>query len=244
MAASGALLAGTLEAISRAAAPGVTTAELDEMAEEALRAGGGIPAFKGYQPGGGVRPFPGTICASVNDEVVHGIPGPYVLGEGDIIAIDIGVVLDGWVADTARTVAIGEISDESTRLLGATRASLEAGIAAVRPGGHVGDIGEAVQGVVEAAGFAVIRSLVGHGVGRSMHEEPQVPNFGAAGTGVVLEEGVVIAIEPMVNVGGPDVGLTEDGWTVTTRDGSRSAHFEHTVAVTATGPRILTLPPG
>lgn len=244
MAASGALLAAALDAVSAAAAPGVTTGELDRLAEETLRAGGGIPAFKGYTPAGGaVIPFPGTICASVNDEVVHGIPGPYELAEGDILAIDIGVVLDGWVADTARTVGIGEVDDVSRRLMESTQAALVAGIAAVKAGGHVGDIGEAVQRVVEGDGFSVIRSLVGHGVGRSMHEEPQVPNFGAAGTGTRLDEGVVIAIEPMVNVGGPEVVLGPDGWTVTTRDGSRSAHFEHTVAVTASGPRILTLQP-
>jgi methionyl aminopeptidase len=242
MAASGALLASTLEQVCAAAAPGVSTGELDAMAEESLRAAGGVPAFKGYPGGAGAPPFPGTICASVNEEVVHGIPGPRTLEEGDILVVDIGVVLDGWVADTARTVAIGEVDERSAALIAATREALDAGIGAVRPGGRVGDIGHAVQEVVEAAGFSVIRSLVGHGVGRSMHEEPQVPNYGLAGTGVPLEEGIVIAIEPMVNVGGPDVMLGEDGWTVTTRDGTRSAHFEHTVAVTAAGPRILTLP--
>jgi methionyl aminopeptidase len=242
MAAAGALLGSTLERICAAAGPGVSTGELDRMAEESLRAAGGVPAFKGYPGGAGAQPFPGTICASVNEEVVHGIPGSRTLVEGDIIAIDIGVVLDGWVADTARTVAIGKVDEPSATLMDTTRAALDAGIAAARPGGRVGDIGHAVQELVEAAGLSVIRSLVGHGVGRSMHEEPQVPNYGLAGTGVPLEEGIVIAIEPMVNIGGPDVVLGEDGWTVTTRDGTRSAHFEHTVAITAEGPRILTLP--
>lgn len=235
MAASGALLASVHDAMAALIAPGVTTSRLDELAEQLIREGGGVPAFKGY------RGFPASICPSLNDEVVHAIPGDVELDEGDVLSVDCGVVLDGWVSDAARTHAVGKVSDDAARLIEVTRVSLERGIAACRIGNHIGDIGHAVQSEVEAAGFAVVESLVGHGVGRSMHEEPQVPNYGRPGTGPVLYEGLVIAIEPMVNVGGPDVVLAEDGWTVTTRDGSLSAHWEHTVAVTAAGPRILTL---
>jgi len=234
MAASGALLARVHEALTGEIRPGVTTLQLDGIAEQVIREGGGVPAFKGY------RGFPGSICPSLNDEVVHAIPGDRALAEGDVLSLDCGVVLDGWVSDAARTHPVGEVGDDARRLIETTRVALERGIAAVRVGGHVGDVGHAVQTVVEAEGFAVVDSLVGHGVGRSMHEEPQVPNHGLPGTGPELVEGLVIAIEPMVNVGGPDVQLAADGWTVTTRDGSLSAHWEHTVAVTAAGPRILT----
>jgi len=195
---------------------------------------GGVPSFKGYHG------FPGTICPSVNAEVVHAIPGPVALAEGDIISIDCGVTLDGWVSDSARTIPVGEVSGVATNLMDATRRSLAAGIQAARPGNRTGDIGAAVQDVVERAGFNVVRTLVGHGVGRTMHEEPQVPNFGKPGTGVLLEEGVVIAIEPMVTQGDHEVVLGSDGWVVTTKDGGLAAHFEHTVAITASGPRILT----
>jgi methionyl aminopeptidase len=204
------------------------------MAEALIRERGGVPAFKGYHG------FPASICPSVNDQVVHAIPGPYALRAGDIVSIDAGVVLDGWVADAARTHPVGEVSLQAVRLLAATERSLERGIAACRIGGTVGDIGSAVQSEVEAEGFSVVQSLVGHGVGRAMHEEPQVPNFGRPGTGLPLEEGFVMAIEPMVNAGGHEVVLGPDGWTITTKDGSLSAHFEHTVAVTAAGPRVLT----
>jgi methionyl aminopeptidase len=235
MAAAGDLLAGCLDALAAEAAEGVTTMHLDAVAEDYIRDGGGVPVFKGYHG------FPGSICPSINEQVVHAIPGPYALRSGDILSIDAGVILDGWVADSARTLPIGQITAEAARLIAVTEASLERGIAAARVGNRVGDIGHAVQTEVEAAGFSVVQSLVGHGVGRSMHEEPQVPNFGRPGTGPLLTEGVVIAIEPMVNAGGHEVVMAPDGWTISSKDGSLSAHAEHTVAVTAAGPRILTL---
>ena len=238
MAASGAVLAECHDLLAAEVGPGVTTAHLDALAEELIRARGGVPAFKGYP---GPTPFPASICASVNDEVVHGIPNDNALREGDVLAIDCGVVLDGWVSDSARTYAIGSVSPIAARLIEATRVSLDLAIDACRVGNHVGDIGHAVQTEIEAAGFSVVQSLVGHGVGRSMHEEPQVPNVGRPGTGPELIEGLVIAIEPMVNIGRHEVILGDDGWTIATRDGSLSAHWEHTVAVTADGPRILTL---
>jgi methionyl aminopeptidase len=236
MAAAGELLAACLDMLAHEAREGVTTIHLDGLAEEFMRDRGGVPAFKGYHG------FPGSICPSVNEQVVHAIPGPYALRGGDILSIDVGVVLDGWVADSARTLPIGSITAEAARLISATEAGLARGIAQARVGNRVGDIGHAVQREVEAAGFSVVQSLVGHGVGRSMHEEPQVPNFGRPGTGPLLTEGVVIAIEPMVNAGGHEVVMAADGWTISSKDGSLSAHAEHTVAVTAAGPRILTLP--
>jgi methionyl aminopeptidase len=239
MAASGALLARVHDVLAGEVRAGVSTRHLDEIAEQVIRDGGGVPAFKGY------RGFPGSICPSLNDEVVHAIPSDeVVLAEGDVLSLDCGVVLDGWVSDAARTHAVGEVAPEARHLIEATREALARGIAAVRAGGHVGDVGHAVQSHVEGQGLTVVESLVGHGVGRSMHEEPQVPNHGTPGTGPELVEGLVIAIEPMVNIGGPDVQLAPDGWTVTTRDGSLSAHWEHTVAVTASGPRVLTGGPG
>lgn len=234
MAASGAVLARAHEAIAAAIAIGVTTAELDAIAEQTIRDAGATPAFKGYHG------FPGTICPSVNDQVVHAIPGDYALAEGDLISVDCGAVLDGWVSDSARTYVVGSGNVDALRLSQVTRESLAAGIAAATVGNHIGDIGHAVQTVVEAAGFSCVETLVGHGVGRSMHEPPNVPNFGTPGTGEPLVEGLVIAIEPMVNAGGPDVMLAPDGWTVATKDGTLSAHWEHTVAITAAGPRILT----
>ena len=234
MAASGALLAAAHDAMAREIAVGVTTARLDEIAEQVIRDGGGVPAFKGY------RGFPASICPSVTDEVVHAIPGAYVLADGDLLSIDCGAVLDGWVSDAARSYAVGDADPVVLRLIDVTRRALDRGIAAAVAGNRVGDIGHAVQTEVEAEGFSCVESLVGHGVGRSMHEPPNVPNVGEPGTGEPLVEGLVIAIEPMVNVGGPDVTLAADGWTVTTRDGTLSAHWEHTVAVTASGPRILT----
>jgi methionyl aminopeptidase len=228
-----------LEDLARAAVPGVTTAELDLLAAARTRERGATPAFLGYHG------YPASLCISVNDEVVHGIPTPRrVLREGDVVGLDFGVVKDGYYGDAARTVAVGAASPEATRLLEVTRAALLAGVAAAVPGGHIGDIGAAVQAHVEGLGFSVVREFVGHGIGRRLHEPPQVPNYGRAGSGKRIEIGLVVAIEPMVNAGGPGVELLDDGWTAVTADGSLSAHFEHTVAVTENGPEILTLPAG
>jgi methionyl aminopeptidase len=229
------IVARTLKLLGGKVQPGVTTAELDRLAEEYIRSQGALPAFKGY------RGFPATICPSVNDQVVHAIPGAYTLREGDIVSIDVGARKDGYYGDSAMTFPVGEVDDESRRLLEVTRESLARGIAQARPGNRIGDIGHAVQECAEQSGFSVVRSLVGHGIGREMHEEPQVPNYGPPARGPRLLAGQVIAIEPMVNVGGPDVVTREDGWTVVTRDGTRSAHFEHTVAIGPDGPHILSL---
>lgn len=234
MAAAGAILVRTLELLQGKIRPGVTTAELDRAAERFIRSQGAEPAFKGY------RGFPGSICASPNSMIVHGIPGAYRLGRGDIISIDVGVVLDGWVADAARTFPVGPISPIASRLLKVTEESLYLGVEQACPGRRLGDISHAIQRHVEDAGFSVVRTLVGHGVGRSMHEEPQVPNYGRPGTGPVLEEGMVLAIEPMVTVGRHAVRMADDHWAIFSEDGSLAAHFEFTVAVTADGPRILT----
>jgi methionyl aminopeptidase len=213
----------------------VSTAELDELAEQLIAARGGAPAFKGYHG------YPATICASINDEVIHGIPsGRRVLDEGDIISIDVGVSIEGYFGDSAVTVAVGRVSEEAATLLRVTEESLYKAIEQVRPGGRVSDIGHAVQQHVEAHGFSVVREFVGHGIGQHMHEEPQVPNYGEPGRGPRLAEGMVIAIEPMVNAGKPAVKVLGDGWTAVTRDKSLSAHFEHTVAVTKGEPWILT----
>lgn len=232
------LVARTLQLMRREVRAGVTTIELDRLAEEFIRSHGGRPSFKGY------RGFPASICSSVNDQVVHGIPGPRALREGDIVGIDVGVELEGYHGDAAWTFPVDEVSDEAKRLLQVTREALTRGIAQARPGGRIGDISHAVQSHVEAAGFSVVRELVGHGIGREMHEEPQVPNYGPPGRGPRLMVGQVLAIEPMVNVGGAEVVTGSDGWTIATRDGSLSAHFEHTVAVGATGPVILSDPDG
>jgi len=232
---AGRITARALRAVGDAVAPGVTTAELDAVAVEVIRSAGARAAFKGYHG------YPATICASLNREVVHGIPGRRKLAEGDIISIDVGAVIDGYFGDSARTFAVGKISPEVSRLLTATRESLEAGIACCRPGMRLGDLGSAVQAVAEGAGFSVVREYVGHGIGQAMHEDPQVPNYGTAGKGPVLLAGMVLAIEPMVNAGGVEVRSLDDGWTVVTADGSLSAHFEHTVAVTDDGPMILTV---
>jgi methionyl aminopeptidase len=234
IAAAGAVLAECLDMLIEAAAPGVTTAELDRMAERFIRRHNGVPTFLGY------RGFPGSICASPNDMVVHGIPGRYRVTEGDLLSIDCGVTLDGYVADSAVTVGMGAVEPEAQRLMDVTAESLEAGLAECREGRRLGDISHAVQEVVEAAGFSVVRSLVGHGVGREMHEDPQIPNYGDPGRGPRLEEGMVFAIEPMVNAGAYDVVVADDGWAIHTADGSLSAHFEHTVAVGKKGPRVLT----
>ena len=234
MAAAGAVHAQTMKLVEGRIREGATTRELDEAAEKYILSRGAVPSFKGY------RGFPGSICASPNAMVVHGIPGPYRLQRGDIISIDIGVTLDGWVADGARTFPVGPITPVAEKLLETTEASLFAGVEQACPGNRLGDISHAVQARVEADGMSVVRSLVGHGVGREMHEEPQVPNFGPPGRGPLLEEGMVLAIEPMVNAGRHMVRVADDGWAIFTQDGSLAAHFEFTVAITADGPRILT----
>jgi methionyl aminopeptidase len=235
MAEAGAVVARTLELLRESIRPGVTTGELDRLADEFIRSEGGVPTFEGY------RGYPASICASPNDMIVHGIPGNYTLGEGDILSVDVGVTLGGFVADSAWTFPVGEVSEEAERLLQVCEAALFAGIDQARPGQHVGDVSAAVQAVVEESGFTVVRALVGHGVGRSMHEEPQIPNFGEPGRGALLQDGMTLAIEPMINVGGPEIVIADDKWSILTADGTLSAHFEHTVAVTEDGPRILTL---
>jgi methionyl aminopeptidase len=234
MAAAGAILVRCHEILRRKARPGVTTAELDEAAERFIRSQGAEPAFKGY------RGFPGSICASPNSMVVHGIPGSYALARGDVLSVDIGVVLDGWVADAAITHPIGNVTPIATKLLATTKASLFEAVEQCRPGNRLGDVSHAVQQRVEADGFGVIRSLVGHGIGRDMHEDPQIPNVGEPGTGPELEEGMVLAVEPMVNAGDHRVRMGSDNWAVYSQDGSLAAHFEFTIAITADGPRILT----
>ena len=234
MAAAGEVHARCLKMLIAKCRPGVTTSELDETAERFIRSQGATPTFKGY------RGFPGSICASPNAMVVHGIPDAYALQRGDILSIDIGVTKDGWVADGAVTVAIGAVDEVAQRLLAATEAALHAGTREMRPGNRLSDVSHAIQSTVEAEDFEVIRSLVGHGVGRDMHEDPQVPNFGPPGRGPELEPGMVLAIEPMVAVGTHEITQGDDGWAVYSADGSLTAHFEFTVAVTADGPRILT----
>jgi methionyl aminopeptidase len=234
MAAAGDILVRCLKMLSAKVRPGVTTEDLDAAAEKFIRSQDAFPAFKGY------RGFPGSICASPNTMVVHGIPGAYELKRGDVLSIDVGVIKDGWVADAAMTVPVGPVSTEAKRLLEATKASLFAGVEEMRAGNHLGDVSSAIQRSVEAEGLSIIRTLVGHGIGREMHEEPQVPNYGEAGKGPELEEGMVLAIEPMVNAGGPLVRMGDDGWAIYSEDESLAAHFEFTVAVTADGPRILT----
>ncbi|HSS44224.1 MAG TPA: type I methionyl aminopeptidase [Thermoanaerobaculia bacterium] len=223
----------TLNAVEKAVGPGVTTGELDRIAEQEIRQRGARPAFVGY------RGYPKTLCTSVNDEVVHGIPGKRVLKDGDIIGIDCGAVLDGYYGDAARTLPVSQISVDKMRLLEVTRRALAAGIEAARPGNHVSDIGAAVERVAIACGYGVVRDFVGHGVGTALHEEPQIPNYGPPGRGIVLKAGMVIAIEPMFNLGGAEVSVDPDGWTVRTRDGSLSAHFEYTVAIEPEGAVIL-----
>jgi methionyl aminopeptidase len=234
MARAGELLVAALELIESKVRAGVSTAELDAAAERFIRSRGATPTFKGY------RGFPGSICASPNAMIVHGIPGPYRLKAGDIISIDVGVTLDGWVADAARTFAVGEIDDQAQNLLAATEDALHSGVAQCLPGNRIGDVSSAIQTVAESAGLAVVRSLVGHGIGRSMHEDPQVPNYGKPGKGPLLEEGMVLAIEPMTTAGSQSVRVAGDGWAIFSQDNSPAAHFEFTVAVTAEGPRVLT----
>jgi methionyl aminopeptidase len=232
MAAAGDILVRTMRLLEGKVREGVTTADLDAAAERFIRSQGATPAFKGY------RGFPGSICTSPNSMVVHGIPGPY--RRGDIISIDIGVVKDGWVADAARTFPVGQVTPVAGKLLDVTRRSLFDAVEQCRPGNRLGDVSHAVQQRVESEGLSVVRSLVGHGIGRSMHEDPQVPNFGEPGRGIVLEEGMVLAVEPMVNAGRHQVRMGDDGWAIYAQDGSLAAHFEFTIAITADGPRILT----
>lgn len=232
---SGTITSKVLTDLMKAVRPGMTTGELDALAERGIRSEGGIPTFKGYNG------FSGSICASVNDEVVHGIPGSRLLREGDLLSIDIGTTLDGYVSDSAVTVAVGNIPQNARRLLEVTAECLTIGIEQMYRGKRLGDIGAAVQKHAERHGYGVVRELVGHGVGRTMHEEPHVPNYGQAGTGMELRPGLVLAIEPMITEANPAIRVLDDGWTVVTADGKLAAHFEHTIAVTEDGPKILTL---
>jgi methionyl aminopeptidase len=234
MAAAGAILVKTMNLLAGKVRAGVSTGDLDKAAEKFIRSQGAEPAFKGY------RGFPGSICASPNSMIVHGIPGPYKLERGDIISLDIGVIRDGWVADAARTFAVGPISPVAHKLLAVTEESLHLAVAQCVAGNRLGDVSHAIQQHVETAGLSIVRTLVGHGIGRSMHEEPQIPNYGNPGTGVPLEEGMVLAVEPMVTAGRHAVRVGDDHWAIYSQDGSLAAHFEFTVAVTADGPRILT----
>jgi len=231
---AGALVAETIAAVGERIEPGITTLELDRIADRHIRAHGGVPTSQGY------KGYPRAICISVDDVVVHGIPDGTVVEDGSLVTIDVGVTLDGSIADSAYTFGVGSVDAESRRLRDVCQDALAAGIAEARLGNRVGDISHAIQTVVEGAGFSVVKSLVGHGVGRHYHEDPHVPNFGEAGRGPRLSEGMTIAIEPMITVGGPEVWLAEDGWTIATSDGSLAAHFEHTVAILPGGPRILT----
>jgi methionyl aminopeptidase len=234
MARAGRLLAGVVDRLEESCVAGVTTGDLDRIADEEIRKGGARPGFLGYNG------FPKSICVSVNDEVVHGIPGSRRIAAGDIVSLDLGLVLDGFWADTGITVPVGAVTPEATRLIEVTRRALDIGVGAAQPGGRLGDISAAIQEYVEANGFSVVRQFVGHGIGRQMHEEPQVPNFGRPNTGPPLRPGMTLAIEPMVNAGSADVYIRDDEWTVCTTDGALSAYFEHTVAITGDGPIVLT----
>lgn len=237
MRAAGAIVGDILVKLSGLVAPGLTTGEIDRIARAELKARGAKPAFLNYHG------FPGVICISINSEVVHGIPSDKrALKDGDIVGLDFGAVIDGWYGDSAVTVGVGKISDDAAKLIRVTRESLEKGIGAVKAGARLGDVGFAVQSYAEANGYSVVREFVGHGIGRALHEDPPVPNYGKPGTGGRLKAGMTIAIEPMVNMGGPEVKTLEDGWTAVTKDGKLSGHFEHTVLVTETGAEILTLP--
>ncbi len=234
IAAAGALVAETIAHVGTLIVPGVTTEDLDTAADDFIRGHGGIPTSEGY------KGYPKAICISPNAVVVHGIPDRFEVSVGDVVTIDVGVTLDGYIADSAYTFGVGEIEPEAQRLLDAAQDALAAGISEAQVGNRVGDVSHAVQTVVEGAGFSVVRSLVGHGVGRHYHEDPHVPNVGEPGRGPRLSEGMTIAIEPMITAGSSEILVAEDGWTISTADGSLSAHFEHTVAITADGPRILT----
>jgi methionyl aminopeptidase len=234
IAAAGRVAADTIAVVGEHIQPGVTTSELDRIGEDYIRSEGGVPTSKGY------RGFPAALCISPNNMIVHGIPGDYRVQDGDLVTIDVGVTLDGYVADTAYTFAVGEVSAVAERLLETGQAALGAGIEHARAENRVGDVSAAIQRVVEEAGFSVVRALVGHGVGKAYHEDPQIPNYGTPGRGVRLQPGMTLAIEPMITAGGVDIVIDDDQWSVFTADGSLSAHFEHTVAVTENGPRILT----
>jgi methionyl aminopeptidase len=237
MAQAGGIVAGTLALLEESIRPGVKTAELDALAEEFIVSHGGVPTFKGY------RGYPAATCLSPNDMIVHGIPGDYRLQEGDILSADVGVTFGGFVADSALTFPVGEIAPEAELLLETCSAALEAAIEQCREGARLSDVGHAVQTIAEEAGFSVVRELSGHGVGREMHEDPQIPNYGEPGRGPTLAEGMTLAVEPMITAGGPEIYVQDDRWSISTQDGSLAAHFEHTVAVTSTGPRILTAAP-
>lgn len=237
---SGKLLVRVLDEVADAVRPGISTVELDALAYELITAGGAHPSFLGYAPEAGTDPFPGSICASVNQVVVHGIPGAQTLSEGDVITIDCGVLLDGWHTDSAVTVAVGAVDDRSTRLLEATEAALAEAVAKLLPGNHLGDVGGVIEKSVASAGFTIIPELGGHGIGRALWEEPQVRNYGQRGEGIELVSGMVLAIEPIVSAGGAELRLDPDGWTIRTADGSPTAHFEHTIAITEDGPLVLT----
>jgi methionyl aminopeptidase len=232
---AGRLVGHTLSIVSAAARPGVSLLELDQLAERTIREAGATPSFLGYHG------FPATLCLSPNDVVVHGIPNGYVLQEGDVLSIDCGAIVEGYHGDAAVTIPIGEVDEAAMRLIATTERSMWAGIGQVRAGRRLSDIGHAVEQVALEPGYGVVREYVGHGIGTAMHEEPQVPNYGRPGRGLRLDVGLVLAIEPMLNQGGPETEVLDDGWTVVTRDGSRSAHFEHTVAITPAGPEVLTL---
>jgi methionyl aminopeptidase len=233
---AGRIVAETLKVIEEKIKPGVTTAEIDQVAEEYILSRDSIPGFKGY------RGFPASVCISIDDEVVHGIPGRRVLQEGEIVSIDLGTIVDGYYGDAAATFPVGEISEEKRKLLEVTRRSLEIGLARVKAGNRLGKVSASIQQFVESNGFSVVRELVGHGIGKNLHEDPQVPHFGPEDSGPVMEKGMVLAIEPMVNTGDYKISQKSDGWTIVTADGSPSAHFEHTVAVAEDGADILTLP--
>ncbi len=232
---AGAIVGSTLTLLKKSVAPGMTTADLNRIADKNIRSMGAVPTFLGYHG------FPGAICASVNEEIVHGIPGKRVLKAGDIIKMDVGATIDGFIGDAAISVAVGEIGEDVQKLMDDTEASLYAGIAAAQPGNRIGDIGAAVSGYAIPRGYGVVRQFVGHGVGRYLHEDPQVPNYGDAGKGVLLRPGMCICIEPMLNMGTEDTTILDDDWTVVTADGALSSHFEHTLAITADGPKILTM---
>lgn len=233
------IVAEVLQELKRRVSPGITTLDLDAIAEEMTLKRNAIPAFKGYTVGG--RVYPRCLCASVNEEIVHGIPSNRALRDGDIIGLDYGVIYEGFYGDSALTVGVGKVSEEAQRLMEVTERSLYTGIEQLREGKRLGDLGAAVQRVAEGAGYSVVRSFVGHGIGKRLHEEPPVPNYGEPDQGLRLKEGMVLAIEPMVNVGGHEVEIKDDGWTAVTKDGSLAAHFEHSVAITKNGPYILSL---
>jgi methionyl aminopeptidase len=236
---AGQIVASAKAKLVEAATPGISTLDLDAIAENEIRQLGAIPSFKGYRAGG-VIPFPATICASINDEIVHGIPGKRKLNEGDIISIDVGAIYQGLHGDSAFTIGIGEVSKEAQQLMDATRESLDRGIAKIKVGARIGDISAAVQSYAEGLGYGVVRQYVGHGIGFNMHEDPQVPNYGRPGRGPLIRKGMALAIEPMLNIGGWETKQLDDGWTVSTADGTLSAHFEDTIVLTEDGPTVTT----